>query len=80
MIAFLQANSAYTVKPALSQTKAKVKIVAGGREQKGILDSAKLLHDAIPNSELQILKGLHHGDLSMNFPERYAATLRDLMA
>ena len=80
MIAFLQANSAYTVKPSLAQTKARVKIVAGGREQKNILDSAKLLHDAIPNSEMQILKGLHHGDLSMHFPERYAEMLQDLMA
>lgn len=80
MIAFLQANSAYTIKPALSKTKAKVKIVAGSREQKGILDSARLLHDAIPNSETQILEGLRHGELSIHFPERYAEMLRELMA
>ena len=80
MIAFLQANSAYRAKPALSQTRSRVKIVAGGREQKGILDSARLLHDAIPNSEMEILEGLRHGDLSIHFPARYAAMLRDLMA
>ena len=80
MIAFLQANSAYTIKPALSKTKAKVKIVAGSREQKGILDSARLLHDAIPNSETQILEGLRHGEWSIHFPERYAEMLRELMA
>lgn len=73
MIAFLKANSAYTAKPALSQTKAKVTIAAGSREQKSIRDSAKLLHAAIPNSDLRILKGLRHGDLSLSFPERYAA-------
>lgn len=80
MIAFLQANSAYTIKPALSKTKAKVKIVAGSREQKGIRDSARLLHNAIPNSDMQILKGLRHGELSIRFPERYAELLRELMA
>lgn len=80
MIAFLQANSAYTIKPALSKTKAKVKIVAGSREQKGILDSVRLLHDAIPNSETQILEGLRHGELSIHFPERYAEMLGELMA
>ena len=47
MIAFLKANSSYTIKPSLSETAAKVKIVAGSREQKNIRDSAKMLHKAI---------------------------------
>ena len=58
MIAFLKANSVYTIKPSLSETKAKVKIVAGSREQRKIRDSAKLLHSAIPGSQMEILPGL----------------------
>ena len=72
MIAFLKANSMYTVKPSLSATAAKVKIVAGSREQKAILDSAKMLYTAIPGSSLEILPGMRHGDLSINKPEQYA--------
>ena len=77
MIAFLEANSLYTIKPSLSETKAKVKIVAGSREQKSIRDSAKLLQRAIPGSQMEILPGLRHGDLSINRPEIYSQILTD---
>ena len=77
MIAFLKANSIYTVKPGLSETEANVKIVAGAREQKSIRDSAVLLNRAIPGSAMEILPGLRHGDLSLNKPEQYAKILTD---
>jgi len=77
MIAFLKANSLYTIKPSLSETTAKVKIVTGSKEQKNIQDSAKLLHKTIPGSSIQILTGLHHGDLSLNKPEQYGKILMD---
>ena len=77
MIAFLKANSLYTFKPSLSATKAKVKIVAGAKEQKSIRDSVKMLHEAIPGSSMEILPGLRHGDLSINKPEQYAKMLSD---
>ena len=75
MIAFLKANSLYTIKPDLTKTEAKVKIVAGAKEQKNIRDSARLLHSTIPGSVLEILPGLRHGDLSINKPEQYAKIL-----
>ena len=77
MIAFLKANSLYTIKPSLSETTAKVKIVAGSREQKSILDSAALLYEAIPDSSMEILPGLRHGDWSINHPQSYAQMLTD---
>lgn len=77
MVAFLKANCAYEVKPCLAQTTAKVKIVAGSREQKNVLDSAKLLHSAILGSALEILPGLRHGDLSINHPEQYVRMLNE---
>ena len=77
MIAFLKANSIYSIKPGLSETTAKIKIVAGSREQKSIRDSAVLLNQAIPGSTAEILPGLRHGDLSLNKPTRYAKTLAD---
>ena len=75
MIAFLKANSIYTIKPSLSETTAKVKILAGSREQKTIRHSAEMLHKAIPGSSMEILPGLRHGDLSLNNPEQYAKIL-----
>ena len=75
MVAFLKADSIYIIKPSLSETTAKVKIVAGSREQKSIRDSAKLLHEATAGSSVEILSGLRHGDLSLNKPEQYAKML-----
>ena len=78
MIAFLKANSLYTIKLGLSETTAKVMIVAGAKEQKSIRDSAKLLREAIPESSMEILPGLRHGDLSINRPEWYVRMLKEL--
>ena len=77
MIAFLKANSLYTIKPELSETTAKTKIVAGAKEQKSIRESAKLLRDAIPGSRMEILPGLRHGDLSINHPAQYVRVLTE---
>ena len=77
MIAFLKANSVYTIKPGLTETKAKVKIVAGAKEQKDIRDSAILMNRAIPGSEVEILPGLRHGDLSINHPQHYVRILTE---
>ena len=75
LIAFTQANCGFVLKPMA--TTARVKIVAGSREQKSILESAKMIHRAIPGSELEIIPGLRHGDLSLNHPELYAQILTD---
>ena len=77
MIAFLKANCAYACKTGLGETTAKVKIVAGAKEQKSILASGKLLHTTIPGSDLEILPGLRHGDLSINYPEQYVQMLKE---
>ena len=80
MIAFLKANSLYTIKPGLSETRAKVKIVAGSREQKNIRDSAAMLNRTIRGSSMELLPGMRHGDLSINHPEAYVRTLTEWMA
>ena len=77
MIAFLKANCAYGCKTSLRETTAKVKIVAGAKEQKNIRDSAKLLCEAIPGSSMEILTGLRHGELSLSKLEQYTKTLMD---
>ena len=80
MIAFLKANSLYTIKARLSETRARVKIVAGSREQRNIRDSAVLLNRAIEGSSMEILPELRHGDLSINHPEAYVRMLTEWMA
>ena len=75
MIAFLESNSAYSIKPALRNTQAKVHIVFGSKEQSSIRTSGKLLNRMIPDSTLESLPGYNHGDLSLNHPQAYAQKL-----
>ena len=75
MIAFLESNSAYSIKPALRDTQTKVHIVFGSKEQSSIRTSGKLLNRMIPDSTLEVLPGYRHGDLSLNHPEQYAQML-----
>ena len=75
MIAFLKANCAYSIKPALRDTQAKVHIVFGSKEQSAIRTSGKLLNRMIPDSTLEVLPRYRHGDLSLNHPEQYAQML-----
>ena len=77
LIAFMKANSLYTIKPSLAETEAKVKIVAGSREQKNVRDSVELLHRSIPGSSIELLRGLRHGDLSINHSQNYTQILTE---
>ena len=80
MIAFLESNSAYPIKPALRHTQAKVHIVFGSKEQSSIRTSGKLLNHTIPCSTLEALPRYRHGDLSLNHPEQYAQMLLTMIS
>ena len=75
MIAFLKANCGYSVKPALGNTKAKVHIVFGSKEQSSIRTSGKLLNHTIPGSTMEVLPGYRHGEFSLMHPQAYAQML-----
>ena len=75
MIAFLESNSAYSIKPALRDAQAKVHIVFGSKEQSSIRTSGKLLNRMLSDSTLEVLPGYSHGDLSLNHPQAYAQKL-----
>ena len=80
MIAFLQSNSAYSIKPALRDAQAKVHIVFGSKEQASIRTSGKLLNRMIPDSTSDVLPGYRHGDLSLNHPQAYAQKLLTMIS
>ena len=80
MIAFLQSNSAYSIKPALRDAQAKVHIVFGSKEQSSIRTSGKQLNHTIPDSTLEVLPRYRHGDLSLNHPQAYSQMLLTLIS
>ncbi len=79
MTAFLTANSAYEVKDTLGNTKAKVHICVGQREQGIMICSARKLHELIPSSTLEILPKLYHGEYLINHAKEYADKVRALV-
>lgn len=79
LIAFLEANSSYQIKPSLKESQAKTVVLAGSRERDIILKSAKEICKALPGSRLEILEGCSHGDISINHPEEYVKKIYELL-
>ena len=79
MIAFLKANTEYELKPGIQNCRAQVRIVVGEKEQKKMIYSAELLHEALPGSHLEKKTGLYHGEYSINHPEQYQRDLLEMI-
>ncbi len=80
LIAFMKANTAYSLKDAVGFTEAKVQIFAGEKETGAVLRSSERIRTAIPGSVLSILPGLYHGEFSINHPEEFAEQLERFLA
>ena len=78
MILFLKANSNYHLKN-IKTNKSKSIVIVGSKERPIMIKSAKRIHDELINSELEILSGYYHGDLSINHPNEYAEKVKKLI-
>ena len=78
MISFLKANSNYHLKN-IKTNKSKSIVIVGSKERSIMIKSAKRIHDELINSELEILSGYYHGDLSINHPNEYAEKVKKLI-
>ena len=78
MISFLEANSNYYLKN-IKTNKSKSIVIVGSKERSIMIKSAKRIHDKLINSELEILSGYYHGDLSINHPNEYAEKVKKLI-
>lgn len=79
LTAFLTANSKYKVKDSLADCRAQSLILVGSKEAGIMKKSAVTLHRIIPNSDMEIMQGYCHGDLSINHAKLYAEKIVDLM-
>lgn len=78
MIAFLQANSSYSLKSSIKDCGAKIFVFVGEKENRAMQKSAQAIHQAIPGSALQVLPDLYHGEFSINRGRAYANKIREL--
>ena len=79
MTTFLKANSNYTLKEDIADTKAKVCILIGQKESRKMRGSAQRIYDAVLGSSLVVLKGMYHGEYSLNCAEEYVDNLIKLL-
>ncbi len=75
MIAFLKANTKYEPKKELKNCQIKTRIIVGGKENRKMKKSAKVLNSILQNSSLEIKPKYHHGDYSLNHADEYVSDL-----
>ncbi|MBQ6540399.1 MAG: alpha/beta hydrolase [Oscillospiraceae bacterium] len=80
MTAFLKANTVYRLKSSVRDSTAEMHIFAGEKENRRILRSAEAVREAVPGSRLTILPGLYHGEFSINHPDKYAETVKNILS
>ena len=79
MIAFLQANSLYSLKRTIKNCTAKVYVFVGRNENNAMQKSAQIIHQSLQKSSLQVLTGLYHGEFSINHGKDYANKIREMI-
>ena len=79
MIAFLQANSLYSLKKSIKDCTSKVHVFVGEKENAAMQKSAKMIYQASKESVLQVLPGWYHGEFSINHGSVYANKIREII-
>ena len=79
MIAFLQENSVYSLKEGIGRCEASVHIFVGEKENRTMKKSAQIIYEKLPNSFMQVLPNLYHGEFSINRADDYASKILDII-
>jgi len=79
MIAFLQANSLYSIKESIGSSSAKVHIFVGEKENRAMRISAEMIQEKFPGSSLQVLPKMYHGEFSINHGEDYVKKVLEVV-
>ena len=79
MLAFMKANTAYALKDSFKNASAEIHVYAGEKETGEIKRSAELICQSHPFCKLHYLKGLRHGEFSINHADLYANTIRQML-
>lgn len=79
MIAFLQANSLYSIKDSIGNCSANVHIFVGEKESRAMQSSARIIHQKIQGSTLDVFPKLYHGEFSINNASSYVNELHEMI-
>ena len=79
MIAFLEANSLYSIKPSVIDSAAKTYVFVGEKENRKMRESSRIIHEKLQGSILQVLPQMHHGEWSINHADDYVNKLLNIL-
>ena len=79
MIAFLEANALYSLKPSIGDCSARSYIFVGEKENIVMQKSAKIIQEKLQGSILQVLPKMYHGEFSINHADDYANKVLDII-
>lgn len=78
LINMIISNGTYRLKNSTINTTAKVFVMVGEKEPSIMKKSAKELNNRIKNSKLFIIPEMGHGEISLNYPEKYVELIKKL--
>ncbi len=70
----------YDIKPSLADCSARTYVFVGEKESGAMRKSAKIIHEALNGSFLQVLPRMYHGEFSINYADDFASTVRDIVS
>ncbi len=79
MIAFMKANTSYSLKDSICSTSAETHVYFGSREPNVIKRSAEAIGKKLPACKIHCLQGFYHGDFSVNHADKYADAVRQIL-
>jgi len=79
MIAFLQENAGYSLKAGIEECEAIVQIFVGEKENRLMKESAKIIHDKLQDSDIQVLQNMYHGEFSINYADDYVKRILEIV-
>ena len=79
MIAFLEANALYRIKPSITDCSAKSYVFVGEKENHAMKKSAKIIHENLQGSTLHVLPQMYHGEFSINHADDYTNKILEIL-
>ena len=79
MIAFMKANTGYSLKESIRQCRAETRLFVGEKEPRGVRRSAELVRKYMPDWPVTVLPGYRYGDLSVNHAGKYVQAVREAL-
>lgn len=79
MIAFMKASTSFCLCESAKDIASDVHVFTGERERRVIRKSAGIISSLVPGCRMHVMRGLYHGEFSINHAQEYADSLKQIV-